>query len=131
MPAQPGWVARVPEKILAVLGERSERPVALPAAPARLNKPECAVGPIAGDPAQLRHHECGTYPTACPAWLCAGLTAAQALALMMHRGRCPTPGGDYVLPVGACAGALQVGGLRAVARIAVISLALLRPLIWS
>ena len=44
-----GGVARVPEKILTAWGERSERPVALPTAPARLNKPEYTTGPAAGD----------------------------------------------------------------------------------
>jgi hypothetical protein len=44
-----GWVARVREKILNGRGERSERPVALPTAPARLKKPEYTTGPAAGD----------------------------------------------------------------------------------
>ena len=39
--------ARDPKKILTVRGERSERPVALPAAPARLNKPEHTTSPAA------------------------------------------------------------------------------------
>jgi hypothetical protein len=44
-----GWVAASQKKILAVRGERSERPVALPTAPARLNKPEYTTGPAVGD----------------------------------------------------------------------------------
>src|ERR1035441_9597389 len=41
--------ARGPKKILAARGERSERPVALPTAPARLIKSGCAADPAAGD----------------------------------------------------------------------------------
>ena len=41
--------ARGSEKILTVRGERSERPVALPTAPARLNTPEDLTGPAAAE----------------------------------------------------------------------------------
>jgi len=47
-PALAGSIAaRDRKKILTVRGERSERPVALPAAPARLNKPEHTTSPAA------------------------------------------------------------------------------------
>ena len=49
VPAQPAGLPASRKKILAARGERSERPVALPTAPARLNKPEYATGPAAGD----------------------------------------------------------------------------------
>jgi hypothetical protein len=49
VPAKPAGLPASRKKILTVRGERSERPVALPTAPARLNKPEYAVGPAAGD----------------------------------------------------------------------------------
>ena len=48
-PAKPAGVPAARKKILNARGERSERPVALPAAPARLIKPGCAAGPAAGD----------------------------------------------------------------------------------
>ena len=51
-----GRVARVPEKILTARGERSERPVALPTAPARLNKPEYALAPPPGTHQAARGH---------------------------------------------------------------------------
>ena len=49
VPAQPAGLPAARKKILTARGERSERPVALPTAPARLNKPEYATGPAAGD----------------------------------------------------------------------------------
>ena len=44
-----GGVPAARKKISNARGERSERPVALPAAPARLIKPGCAAGPAAGN----------------------------------------------------------------------------------
>ena len=45
-----------PEKILAVRSERSESPVALPAAPARLNKPGYTADPATGNKTQDGRH---------------------------------------------------------------------------
>ena len=82
-----GGVPAARKKISNARGERSERPVALPAAPARLIKPGCAAGPAAGDLGQGagRDQRRGT-----PVWECA-LRAGQPRVNASH-GR-NSPGG--------------------------------------